>query len=205
MASVVAALLVILVPGVRRPLGVSWRYFGEEHASRTVAWLLVLVLVLTSVVVITIRRARPPAAPATTTGRKADRALLAKLISLLPSNVGTIEGLRSSAFTSFRYAVLDPLRTFEYDWDNAEYEFHDSEIEAARVELLDAVKDFSTAISLLTVPDDAGREMQVVPREWKTGDGSTYLQAVNELGDKGMLVVARHQVLVRLARSLLED
>ncbi len=56
----------------------------------------------------------------------------------------------------FKIETLDPLRKFINEWDNAEHEFEDSELEELRKSLMATGKDLSEKISIYTSPNYSG-------------------------------------------------
>ena len=88
------------------------------------------------------RPAHQPAAQGSPGGLNADRRLLESLLDLLPSDSGAIDFLRHGDPSRIRSRILDDLHTFAYDWDNAQHEFHDQDLETHRAKLMVAVHSY---------------------------------------------------------------
>lgn len=66
--------------------------------------------------------------------------LFGKFLEVLPSKT-SIEFLKQHDFLlDFKIETLDPLRKFINEWDNAEHEFEDSELEELRKSLITRVR-----------------------------------------------------------------
>ncbi len=65
-------------------------------------------------------------------GRIADRDLYRRLVELLPSDSGVIGYFLHDDISYVPDEVRSTLRRFRWDWDNAEHEFHDPQVETAR-------------------------------------------------------------------------
>ena len=82
--------------------------------------------------------------------------LFGKFLEVLPSKT-SIEFLKQNDFLlDFKIETLDPLRKFINEWDNAEHEFEDSELEELRKSLMATGKDLSEKISKYTSPNYSG-------------------------------------------------
>lgn len=132
-----------------------------------------------------------------------DKQLFREFLEGLPSN-GVIDFLRGHDFLmEFDLDSVSPLRKFLREWDNANHEFQDKELEKLRKELYEAAADFSGKISKYTSPNES--RMQAVrsdklkhieEHEMRFEKEASIL---NEAADK---VVSIHQNLVRKGRQL---
>jgi len=85
-----------------------------------------------------------------------DIALFRTFLDTLPSE-SFIEFLKQHDFLlSFKLNKVDPLRQFLHEWDNAEHEFQDLELESLRKALMEAAEDFSSKISEYTSSNKSG-------------------------------------------------
>lgn len=131
-----------------------------------------------------------------------DRELFKEFLEVLPSSgsIDFIDTMNMAGF-SFDSERLDDLREFYYNWDNAEHEFMDEELEAKRERLHELIGDYTSLISGNTFPTDGGR--QTVPPEWEREQPERFAKVVNELHEKAEEVVEAHQDLVRTGREKL--
>ncbi|HEX8162903.1 MAG TPA: nucleotide-binding protein [Pyrinomonadaceae bacterium] len=136
--------------------------------------------------------------------KEADRELLAQLRKALPSN-GSIKFIRdfSMGSAAFHRKKLDDLYNFMDDWNDAEHEFLDEELEERRGRLYTLVQEYLELVHHNTFPEAAG-DMLAVPTEWRYEDNERYVRVVNQLHGKAGEVVRAHQDLVRTARNKLE-
>ena len=85
-----------------------------------------------------------------------DVILFKEFLEVLPSKT-FIEFLRQHDFLlEFQLERVDPLRQFIYEWNNAEHEFQDKELENLRKSLMVVGEDLSLKISKYTSPNDSG-------------------------------------------------
>ena len=133
---------------------------------------------------------------------KKDRELFQEFLEVLPSS-GSIDFIdtKNMAGFSFDPESLDDLREFYYNWDDAEHEFMDDELEEKRERLYDLVADYTSLISGNTFRTDSGR--QTVPPEWEHQQPDRFAKVVSELHEKAEAVVEAHQDLVRTGRKKL--
>jgi hypothetical protein len=89
-------------------------------------------------------------------GHVNDRALFKKLREVLPSN-GPIRFARYHDFGgTFNLENVMPIKEFSLDWNNAEHEFIDEELEELKKELLEKSSKFSSTIAINTSPNRKG-------------------------------------------------
>lgn len=134
-----------------------------------------------------------------------DYNLFKNLIELLPSS-GPIEFIRRHDFiVEFDRDILKPFKVFIHEWDNAEHEFIDTELEEIRCELYKAVTAFNTSIGKFTSPNPKG--YQAVRYEECRDDPNhekrfrEEAEIINNAADK---VVEFHQQLIRKGRAKLD-
>ena len=131
-----------------------------------------------------------------------DRELFHEFLEVLPSS-GSIDFIdrRNMAGFSFDSEKLNDLHEFYYNWDDAEHEFMDDELEAKRKRLHELIGDYTSLISGNTFPTDSGQ--QTVPPEWEYNQPERFGKVVGELHEKAGAVVEAHQDLVRTGRKKL--
>jgi hypothetical protein len=138
--------------------------------------------------------------------RQADARLLARFLELLPSNGDCIFMLRNQDFMGRWFREdLRPLQSFATEWNNAEHEFIDPELEQKRNSLLEAVDRFLFLYGTQTFPvrDDPARSE--VSQELEKADFGRYHQVVTRLNDAAEEIFLLHQDLVREARAAVGD
>jgi hypothetical protein len=85
-----------------------------------------------------------------------DVRLFKEFLGIMPSKT-FIEFLKQHDFLlEFELENLNPLRRFINEWDNAEHEFQDAELEDIRKSLMSAGEYFSRKVSKYTSPNDSG-------------------------------------------------
>lgn len=134
-----------------------------------------------------------------------DNILFDKFLKELPSN-GSIEFLRTHSFqNSFYLEDLRQLLNFQEEWDNAEHEFIDKELEKLKKELLSSIKEFTHSNAMgsyslgngyfTTTPDKYRLDDWNIPKQV-----IDKMQEMDDLADKVCII---HQNLIRTAKSLL--
>lgn len=87
-----------------------------------------------------------------------DAQLFGEFLDVLPSKT-FIEFLKQHDFLlDFRRESVEPLNRFINEWDNAEHEFQDPELEGLRKLLMIAGNDLRHKISKYTSPNYSGRQ-----------------------------------------------
>ncbi len=131
-----------------------------------------------------------------------DRELFKEFLGVLPSS-GSIKFIerKNMAGFSFDSERLNDLHEFYYNWNDAEHEFLDEQLESKRERLHDLIGDYTSLIGNKTFPTDDGRH--TVPPEWEREQPERFAKAVNELHEKAENVVEAHQNLVRTGRRKL--
>ncbi|WP_345969429.1 hypothetical protein WCX72_08770 [Sulfurimonas sp. HSL1-6] len=133
-----------------------------------------------------------------------DKELFTKFLNDLPSGEGSIDFLRDHDFhNSFKLAKLDQLRDFARNWDNAEFEFLNKELEKARQDLLQTIFQFIDVSSHHTFPERDGWQTSI-PNYTDNGEipqrAKESIKKMNDLGDN---IFAMHQTLIRLGKQQL--
>lgn len=134
----------------------------------------------------------------------ADVALFEELRAVLPSN-GAIEFLRQHDFLiDFDDQHIDPLRTFEYEWDDAEHEFFDPRLEGIRKSLFDAVLEFRGAVAQFTVGQANGlRGVRVQALRHNPIHEARFREEATVINNAAKPVIDFHQKLMRTGRRIL--
>lgn len=131
----------------------------------------------------------------------ADSKLFSQILNLLPSN-GAIRFLREWDFLgAFDLKEVRPIFAFYEEWNAAEHEFIDQELEGVRRDLHKATARFSHAVAKYTSPSSSG--LQSVRHDFGDYDERTqarYRREAKEINDAADIVVEKHQSLVKLAR-----
>lgn len=132
-----------------------------------------------------------------------DVALFKEFLVTLP-NESFIEFLKQHDFLGeFELESVDPLRKFLHEWENADHEFQNEELEAERLRLLEAANDLSHKISKYTSLNMAGWQAVRVDRlkgeEEHERRFEREAKLINESADN---FVEIHQGLVRAGRRL---
>ncbi|RXJ77869.1 hypothetical protein CRV03_02545 [Arcobacter sp. F155] len=133
-----------------------------------------------------------------------DNILFNKFLKELPSN-GSIEFLKTHSFgDSFQLEELRQIMDFQCEWNNAEYEFINEDLEIIRKELYENISKFIYKNSMgsysqrngwfSTIPDNCQGEWDL-PKQ--------VIEKIEEMNDLANKVVESHQELVRLGRRIL--
>jgi hypothetical protein len=133
----------------------------------------------------------------------ADRAMFQRFLKALPSN-GSIDFVRNHDFGGcFDRRRLEQLETFAHEWNDAEHEFLNSEMETKRSELHSLAKTFLGMLVTYASPlaGASGEHHSSLPREWEDNNRAAFQKAVTELHEQANKVVAAHQNLVRLGKQ----
>ena len=133
----------------------------------------------------------------------ADRELLKKFMETLPSTKGSIPFIKehNMAGWSFEWAKLSNLVKFVEEWDNAEHEFHDEELEELRKKLLSLSRDYLNELSVNTWLTSPGRV--AVPAEWEIEQPERFREVVSKLHQFAEDIWNLHQTLIRIGRRKL--
>ena len=133
----------------------------------------------------------------------ADRELLKKFMETLPSTEGSIPFIKehNMAGYSFEIARLEDLQKFVGEWDNAEHEFHDEELEKLRKKLLSLSRDYLDELSRNTWLTSPG--FAAVPAEWEIEQPERFREVVSKLHQLAEDILNAHQSLIRLGRKKL--
>lgn len=132
-----------------------------------------------------------------------DNQLFQEFLEVLPSGGGSIEFISHFNMAGFAFDSknLNDLRKFSYEWDNAEHEFADLDLEHLRKRLLAKIDEYLNYFALNTWPTSTG--FQTVPPEWEIEQPQRFRETVSKLHDLAGTIVELHQDLVRLGRKRL--
>lgn len=135
--------------------------------------------------------------------RPADRELFQALKGTLPSN-GSISFINQQNMAGFSWPrhKLDDLRKFYYEWDSAEHEFLDPELEVIREKIHNLIGEYLDNIAINTFPAN-NPDRQTVPPEWEENDPKHFFDVVQKLHETAGSIVRAHTELIRLARKKL--
>jgi len=131
-----------------------------------------------------------------------DIRLFREFLDVLPSNT-FIEFLKQHDFLlDFELDSVNPLRQFINEWDNAEHEFQDNELEELRKSLMTAGDDFSSKISKYTSPNSSGRQAVRVDNLKHIDEHEERFESEAKIIDEASDEFVRiHQELVRTGRK----
>jgi len=137
----------------------------------------------------------------------ADKAMFQKFLETLPSS-GSIAFINENNFAgfSFDWRRLDQLRKFDHEWNDAEHEFLNPEMEAKRKELITLVNGYLNFLATNTwlLKDQPGSNFASVPEEWEDEQPERFHRVVDSLHGQAGTIVAIHRELVRLGRQHLK-
>jgi hypothetical protein len=200
-ASLIAIISYRVSPTFKAKARMVWDFATVEHKDGFFAALLVVSVAAIAIAVklaVALRESRSQLVEP----RESDWALLKELLDVLPSNSGPIGYLRQASMESFIENLSDQLHAFAADWDNAEHQFHDSEVENGRVSLVEAV--WGLLLVMGEVTWSLGNNRQGVPPEWKYGvRHEDYVSAVGRLSEAAARVVEAHQAVISVGRKKL--
>ena len=132
-----------------------------------------------------------------------DRKLFEQFKNVLPS-AGSIHFIdeHNMAGFSFPRKMLEDLDRFYYEWNDAEHEFLDNDLELLRRELHKTIGEYLGLIATNTFATD-NIERSTVPPEWEEKNPDRFFEVVGKLHDTAGKIVEQHQELVRTARQKL--
>jgi len=132
-----------------------------------------------------------------------DKKLYKILLKELPSN-GSINFLRDHDFNyPFRLSELDQLVDFIYNWDNAEHEFIDKDIEKIKTNLFDEIKNYLEYSSMNTYPLKAEFQTVKTDIDSEIELSETTKENISQLNKYGDTIYNLHQELIRNGRESL--
>lgn len=136
-------------------------------------------------------------------GPHPDKELFQEFLRVLPSN-DSIEFIRTFNMAGFSFdrRKLDDLKEFAYEWDDAEHEFHDKQLETKRKKLLKLIQKYLNYIAMHTFHTEY-RYLYSVPLEWEYQKPELFNQIVGDLHRFAEEIVSTHQDLVRTGRRKL--
>ncbi len=136
--------------------------------------------------------------------RESDKALFEKIKLTLPSK-GSISFIDEQNMAGFSWPrdKLKDLDKFYYEWNDAEHEFLDSELEPLRKKLHSLIGDYLSQIAQNTFPA-SDRDRQTVPPEWELEQPKRFNLVVKKLHETSTQIVEMHQELIRMGRRKFE-
>lgn len=132
-----------------------------------------------------------------------DKSLFKEFLEVLPSkgSIRFLDGNNMAGF-SFQLSKLDDLREFYYEWNDAEHEFINSDLEGLRKKLHGFIDKYLGVIALETFPTSDSR-FNTVPPEWEYQQPDRFKKVVNALHSLAGDIVNTHQELIRNGRRQL--
>lgn len=132
-----------------------------------------------------------------------DVELFKEFKKVIPSK-GSISFIDEQNMAGFSWPrdKLRQLDEFYYEWDDAEHEFLDNELEGLRAKLHNLIGDYLGQIATNTFPANDPKR-QTVPPEWELENPKRFLEVVNKLHETAGAIVEIHQDLMRKGREKL--
>jgi hypothetical protein len=136
--------------------------------------------------------------------KAADRVMFQKFAAALPSS-GSVSFVRGHNYAGFSFdrSKHEELEAFASDWDDAEHEFLDPELEALRVGLLTLVRQFLNFVGYNTWPLKTNAHWSHVPPEWEHEQPTRFNEVTDTIHSLAKDIESSHAELVRRARFLL--
>lgn len=138
---------------------------------------------------------------------EADRRLLDEFLALLPSGCQSMYFVREHPFdVSYSDDDWRELRTFQFEWMDAEHMFHDAEAQAALEELRTASRALHVHLAQHSFVTGGSGHYRIYPDfdlDYETEENAFAVQAAREAGDLGAAVWDAHQHFVSTARRRL--
>lgn len=134
--------------------------------------------------------------------READKKKFEELCHCLPWQP-YIEFARDQDFDdqSFPWSMMQKFDDFVRWSQNANNEFLDADLEAARVQLAERVKKFVIEVATNTSPLDRNPDRSKIHTDYRNENSETYISMVKELNDAGSAVYEAYSDLIRMARQ----
>lgn len=132
-----------------------------------------------------------------------DVELFKEFKKVIPSK-GSISFIDEQNMAGFSWPrdQLRQLDDFYYEWNDAEHEFLDSELEELRAKLHGLIGDYLVQIATNTFPATDPKR-QTVPPEWEFNNPKMFFDVVNNLHETAGAIVKTHQDLMRKGREKL--
>ena len=124
-------------------------------------------------------------------------------LTIFPSET-FIEFLKGHDFLiDFELESLRPLNQFIYEWDNAEHEFQNQELEQLRSQLMELANDLSNKIGMYSSPNTSGRQaVRVDRRKHQDEHEARFQKEATEINDSADAFTKKQQELVRKGMQL---
>ncbi|MDK2593523.1 hypothetical protein [Pseudoalteromonas obscura] len=132
-----------------------------------------------------------------------DIKLFSKFKEVMPSkgSISFIDEQNMAGFSWPRDSIKE-LEKFYYEWNDADHEFLDKELEELRSKLHHLIGDYLGQIATNTFPA-RDHTRQTVPPEWEDENPNLFFEVVNKLHETAGSIVGIHQELVRKGRQKL--
>jgi len=132
-----------------------------------------------------------------------DIVLFRNFLEVLPSTT-FIELLKQHDFLlDFEPDTFTPLTTFLYEWDNAEHEFQNKDLESLKKALLITTEDFCSKISKYTSRNKSGfYSVRVDHLKYENEHEARFRKEASIIDDASDKFILTHQNLVREGRRL---
>jgi hypothetical protein len=143
----------------------------------------------------------PQFSPNKDLSKEYDKKLYDELINLLPT-LGIIWFIdQQNMGDTFRDANLDPLRTFNNEWNCVEREFINTDLETIRKSLWQKSEEYLRLIARHTCYLGNSTELRSIPVEWEFEQPKYLREVVNSLHLLAEEIVDLHRNLIRTARN----
>jgi hypothetical protein len=141
--------------------------------------------------------------------RISDYKLLEKFLAEFPSNCASAILLKEHDFgNSFHRDKLKQIDEFYYQWNGAEYNFIDSEIDKKRNEFFENCKHFLLKVAEYTTPVGASNFSSVIPDHLRAEDWNLpqwVTSQIKELNDLATNLFKEHQQLIKFTKSKIQS
>ena len=130
-----------------------------------------------------------------------DKKLYDELINLLP-NLGIIDFLRQQNMgDTFIDANLDPLWTFDNEWNCVEREFINTNLDNIRKDIWKKTHEYLLIVSVETWHIGSSTKLRAIPSEWQFENPERFKKVVDSLHTLAGEIVDLHCILIRTARD----
>lgn len=134
--------------------------------------------------------------------KEVDRETYRRFLEVLPTE-GSISFIKNNNMAGFSFDLerLRHLYSFRDEFQDAEKEFLDDELEFKKQKLFSLIVQYIRLLAYKTFPTDNG--LQTVPPEWEIEQPDEFEKVVKDFHNLADEIVNSHQDLIRTARSKL--
>jgi len=134
-----------------------------------------------------------------------DKKLFEKFLEILPSTDGSINFITQCGVEqAFKPSSLDNFQKYFDEWDNAEHEFLDPELEKKQKYLRSLIGEYLRTMSVeACFPVHPKSERCQIPKEWRETQPDRFNNVVKKLNSLTNDIFDTHQELIRIGRKKL--